>query len=63
MYKIKALIRWLRFSLRVGVSYHHYGSGEDCGQFVGYYQARGKCIAFRNEDGTIHFGAGNEAYF
>ncbi len=63
MYNIKALIRWLRYSLRFGVSYHRYGEGDDCGQFVGYYKSRGKVIAFRNVNGSIHFGAGKAAYF
>ena len=33
-----------------------YGDGSDCGQFIGYYIARGTIIAFLNADGTIPGG-------
>lgn len=55
IYKVKALVRWLRYSLRVGVSYHDYSQGSDVGGYVGWYESRGQCIAFRDVDGGVQF--------
>lgn len=54
IYKIKALIRWMRYSLKFGVSYHPYGAGE-AGSYLGWYEASGNCIAFRDGDGKVQF--------
>lgn len=64
LYKVKAFIRWLRYQLRLGIVYETYsedGEIEDMaldynvGGYVGWYEARGHCIAFRNVDGNIQF--------
>ncbi len=60
MFKIKALIRWMRYSLRVGVSYHPYSqdqieSAENFDHPLGWYEAGGDCIAFRADDGSKQF--------
>jgi hypothetical protein len=64
LYKIKAIIRWLRYQMRIGIVYETYSeNGEvddmeldyNVGGYVGWYKARGKCIAFRAIDGTIQF--------
>ena len=59
-YKIKALVRWMRYSLRFGVSYERYTPEqiETAVNFdhpLGYYMARGNCIAFRESDGSVRF--------
>lgn len=59
IYKVKALVRWLRYSLRVGVSYHAYDNAQvESANFEhprGWYEARGKTIAFRGSDGGVQF--------
>lgn len=60
VYKIKAFVRWMRYSLRFGVSYHRYTdeqieSAEGFDHPLGYYEARGNCIAFRESDGRVSF--------
>lgn len=61
IYRIKAFVRWLRWSLRMGVSYHEYphdmyGTGlPEAWHVVGWYEAGGKVIAFRNIDWTVRF--------
>ena len=60
VYKIKALIRWARYSLRFGVSYHRYTdeqiqSAEGFDHPLGWYEARGNTIAFRGDNGEIEF--------
>ena len=59
-YKIKALVRWLRYSLRFGVSYERYTkeqikSAKGFDHPLGYYEARGRCIVYREADGTVKF--------
>ena len=53
-YRIKAVIRWLRYSLRIGISFHSYEPHE-AGTCLGWYEARGRCIAFLEHDGTRQF--------
>jgi hypothetical protein len=53
IYRTKALIRWVCYTLRIKISYHKYGY--DCGGYQGWYESRGRCIAFRENDGRIQF--------
>jgi len=56
MYTIKSIIRRIRYYMRIGVSYERYydiDDNRDMAGMVGYYDARGKTIAFRSNKGYL----------
>ena len=54
MYTIKAMIRWVRYQMRVGVTYHPYEEWE-AGTYQGWYDHFGSCIAFKRDDGSVQW--------
>ena len=56
IWTIKAVIRWLRYQIRWGVAYHSYSRIEtDSHGYLGWYEARDSCLAFRKTDGRLQF--------
>lgn len=53
MMYIKSTIRLIRYYMRIGISYHKYEEPDDVGGRIGWYEARGKRIAYRTNKGYL----------
>jgi hypothetical protein len=51
--RLKAIYRWVAF--KMDTDYKEYGPMCDVPDYDGWYEWRGRCIAFRKTDGTVQF--------
>lgn len=51
--RVKAIFRWLAF--QTGTEYKAYDELSDVPGYDGWYEWRGRCVAFKMDDGTVQF--------
>ncbi len=60
MYTIKAVLRWMRMKMRVGVTYEEYtkkqiDSAVNFVHPIGYYEVGERCLAYLYADGSMKY--------